>query len=224
MPTHAPPIVSLLAILCTVLADPRKNVQTFETEPDGKLPAGWVSAKTGAGEGSVWQIVAYEANGKKGRALAQTSSAGPNALFNLCVYEGAKYGDVDLSVRVKAVSGQNDRGGGLVWRYLDANNYYVARWNPLEDNFRVYHVVNGKRTQLATADIKLAHDAWHVVHAVERGNHIQCYLDDKLLLDVRDETIKGAGAVGLWSKSDAVTWFDDFSIASLDSIPSPNRE
>jgi hypothetical protein len=224
MPTRALQIVPLLAIFCSLLADAKTSVQTFENDPEGKLPAGWISAKTGAGEGSVWKVVAYESDGIKGHALAQTSSAGPNALFNLCVLESAKHADVDLSVRVKAISGENDRGGGLMWRYRDANNYYVARWNPLEDNFRVYHVLHGKRTQLATADIKVAHDAWHVVRAVQRGGHIECYLDGKLLLDVRDETIKGAGAVGLWSKSDAVTWFDDLSVQALDSSPSLNKE
>ena len=190
------------------------TTQTFEDATVGSLPSGWSAAKTGEGEGSVWKVVAFDAGGERGKALAQVSSAGPSALFNLCVLAGAKYGDVDLSVRVKAVSGDKDRGGGLVWHYRDANNYYVTRWNPLEDNLRVYHVVDGKRTQLATADVTAPHDAWHTVRAVQRGDHIQCYLDDKLLLDVRDQTIPAPGAVGLWSKADAVSWFDDFSVKS----------
>ena len=117
-------------------------------------------------------------------------------------------------MRVKAVSGENDRGGGLVWRYRDNNNYYVCRWNPLENNFRVYHVLNGKRTQLATADVSAAPDDWHTVRAVQQGNHIQCYLDGKLLLDVADGTLQDAGAIGLWCKADAVSWFDDVSVQS----------
>jgi 3-keto-disaccharide hydrolase len=204
----------LAATLVTLLAAEKAIIHTFDQQPEGRVPAGWTSAKTGEGEGSVWKVVGYDEGGQKGRALAQTSSEGPNGLFNLCVVEGARYGDVDLSVRVKAVSGKNDRGGGVVWRYRDANNYYVTRWNPLEDNLRVYHVVNGKRTQLATADVKAAADAWHVVRAVQHGDHIECYLDDKRLLDVHDATITGAGGVGLWSKSDAVSWFDDFRISA----------
>jgi hypothetical protein len=208
--------VSLTATLLALSLALKTSVETFDDKPEGQLPNGWTSAKTGSGQGSVWRIVTYDADGWKGQALAQTSSEGPNSLFNLCVHAGSKHADVDLSVRVKAISGNHDRGGGPVWRYHDANNYYIARWNPLEDNFRVYHVVNGKRTQLATADIKVAADAWHTIRAVQRGNHIQCYLDDKLLLDVHDETVKGAGAIGLWTKSDSVTWFDDFTLQTSD--------
>src|SRR3954466_12529671 len=112
------------------LPTPPSNSWDFEKDTEGKLPAGWSAAKTGEGPGSVWKVVATGA----GRALGQTSSEGPNTLFNLCVVEGAKHADVDLSVRVKAISGEKDRGGGLVWRYRDKNNYYVCRWNPLENN------------------------------------------------------------------------------------------
>jgi hypothetical protein len=202
----------VMAAVVSLAAAGESTIHSFDDAPEGMLPHGWLAAKTGAGEGSVWKIVAYDLGGKRQHALAQTSSAGPNALFNLCVVDGPKYGDVDLAARLKAISGNNDQGGGLVWRYRDANNYYVTRWNPLEDNFRVYHVVNGKRTQLATADVKAAKGEWHTVRAVQRGNRIQCYLDDKLFLDVTDETLQGAGLVGLWSKSDAVTWFDDVTI------------
>jgi hypothetical protein len=188
---------------------------TFDDAPVGQLPPGWTEAKTGEGEGSVWKVVSDMAGGQANRALAQTSSAGPNAMFNLCVRPDAKYGDLELRVRVKAVSGRNDQGGGLVWRYQDAKNYYVTRWNPLENNFRLYHVVGGKRTQLATADVAASPDAWHTVRAVCRGDHLQCFLDDKLLLDVHDGTIASPGAVGLWTKADAVTWFDEFSANAL---------
>lgn len=187
---------------------------TFEDAKEGQLPAGWVAAKTGEGPGSEWKVVSFKVDDRKGQALAQVSSEGPKPLYNLCVLAKESRADVDLSVAVKAVKGEIDQGGGLVWRYRDANNYYVARWNPLEDNFRVYHVVAGKRTQLATADVKVSPGDWHTVRAVQRGDHIECYLDGKLLLDVKDDALKDAGAVGLWSKADAVTWFDNLTIGS----------
>jgi hypothetical protein len=162
----------------------------------------------------VWKIVAAERDGKKNLALAQSSSEGPRPLFNLCVVKAAMHADVDLSVEVKAVKGEIDQGGGLVWRYRDANNYYITRWNPLENNFRVYKVEAGRRTQLGTADVALPADQWHRIRAVQRGNHIQCYLDGKPLLDVNDETFKDAGAIGLWSKADAVTWFDNLMLTT----------
>jgi hypothetical protein len=92
----------------------------------------------------VWQVVAdATAPSKSGYALAQTAES-PSAMFNLCVAEGPKYKDVEASVAFKAIRGKKDQGGGIVWRYQDANNYYIARMNPLEDNYRVYKVVAGK--------------------------------------------------------------------------------
>src|SRR4051812_15110581 len=130
MPHFFSGMVRPAAIAMTLLAAEKPGSYTFEDQPEGSLPAGWKIAKTGEGEGSVWKVVAYEEGGRQGHALAQTSSDGPSGLFNLCTVEGMKYRDVDLSVRVKAISGKNDRGGGLVWRYRDASNYYVTRWNP----------------------------------------------------------------------------------------------
>src|SRR4051794_41104652 len=137
----------LLSLLLMFAASVSWN---FEDATLGDLPAGWTAAKTGEGARSVWKIVQDQS-----KVLAQTSSAGPNSLFNLCIADAMNFRDLDMSVEIKAISGKNDQGGGLIWRLKDANNYYVARWNPLEDNLRVYHVLAGKRTQLATADVKL---------------------------------------------------------------------
>jgi hypothetical protein len=180
----------------------------FEDATVDELPAGWIAAKTGEGPGSVWKVVQDQS-----KVLAQTSSEGPNPLFNLCIADKTQYRDLDMAVEIKAIQGKNDQGGGLVWRLKDANNYYVARWNPLEDNFRVYHVVAGKRTQLANADVRLPTDVWHTVRVVQIKDHIRCYLDGKLHLDVRDETFTDAGKIGLWSKSDAVSHFDNLTVS-----------
>src|SRR5207237_3872771 len=122
---------------------------------------------------------------KGGFALAQTA-VGPSALFNLCVLDGAAAKDVEVSVAFKAVAGDKDQGGGVVWRYEDANNYYVARVNPLEDNFRVYKVVGGKRSaEFQNADIKVPTGKWHTLKVRMAGDHIECFLDDKKHLDVK---------------------------------------
>ncbi len=172
----------------------------------GQLPSGWTAAKTGEGPGSVWKVVA-DATAPGGKALAQTSADGPKRLFNLCVAGDAKLRDLDVSVAFKATAGKIDQGGGLVWRYKDANNYYVARMNPLEDNFRLYKVVGGKRTQLATADLKAAAGKWHVLRVVQQGNRVQCYFSGKRYLDAADDTFPEAGKIGLWTKADAQTHF-----------------
>ncbi len=204
-------VVLLLAMLAAV-EQAEKIHFSFEDPEVGKLPDGWTAAKTGDGKGSIWRIQEDPTAPNGPKVMAQTSSEGPSALFNLCVLEEVSRADVDLSVAFKAVQGKIDMGGGLLWRYRDANNYYIARMNPLEENFRVYKVVSGKRTQLATANVDAPSGKWHTIKIVQKGDHIQCYLNDKLHLDVKDDTFNDAGKIGLWTKADAVTYFDDLRI------------
>jgi hypothetical protein len=179
------------------------------------VPAGWKAAQTHEGKGSVWKVAADDtAPSKSGLVLAQTAES-PSAVFNLCVATDTSYKDVEVRVAFKAVRGKKDQGGGIVWRYQDANNYYVARMNPLEDNYRVYKVVAGKRIQLGTKeDLKVPEGEWHTLKIKMVGDHIECFLDGKKLLDVRDDTIPKAGQVGLWTKADAQTYFDNFVVSS----------
>jgi hypothetical protein len=195
-----------------VAANQAKEVRwSFEDARVGKVPEGWSSGKTGKGTGSVWKVIEDTTAPSGKHVLAQTSPEGPNRLFNLCVCDEATLTDVDLVVQFKAVQGRIDQGGGPVWRYQDENNYYIARMNPLENNFRVYKVVSGKRTQLGSSDAAAPAGKWHTIRAVQKGNAIQCYLNGKLHLDVQDDTFAGKGNVGLWTKADAVTSFDDFT-------------
>jgi hypothetical protein len=188
-------------------ANRAETTLSFKGAKVGELPKGWTAAKTGKGEGSVWKIVEDDTSPDGGKALAQVSPDGPNPLFNLCLANEPKVADVDLTISFKAIAGKRDQGGGPVWRYQDANNYYVCRMNPLEDNFRVYKVVSGKRMQLGTADVEAPAGKWHTIRVVHRGDHIECSLNGKPLLDVKDEAVKGSGQIGLWTKSDAQTQF-----------------
>src|SRR5437016_4813772 len=139
--------ITALAGTALLAADDKKRSLTFSKDDLGKVPTGWTADKTGIGEGSVWKVVEDDtAPSKKGYALAQTAE-GPGPLFNICVADDTNYKDVELIVAFKAVAGKKDQGGGFVWRYQDNNNYYVCRVNPLEDNYRVYKVVNGKRSR-----------------------------------------------------------------------------
>ena len=194
------------------IADDAPATWSFGDSKLGELPGGWSSAKTGDGLGSVWQIVNAERDGKRNLALAQISSEGPRPLFNLCVVKDSKHADVDLAVEVKAVKGEIDQGGGVVWRYRDANNYYITRWNPLGNQFS--RLSRGRRQANAARQCRHHARRRPVAHRPggARGKHIQCYLDGQLLLDVRDDTIRDAGAIGLWSKADAVTWFDNLTL------------
>jgi hypothetical protein len=179
----------------------------------GKLPAGWKAGITGKGPVSVWKVEADPtAPSKSGLVLTQTSKS-PRASYNLCVAEDGKFRDVEAKVAFKALRGKDDQGGGIVWRYQDERNYYVARMNPLEENYRVYKVVGGKRIQLETAESLSAIKAgdWHTLSIKHVGDRIECFLDGKRLLQAKDDTIKAAGKVGLWTKADAVTSFDGFA-------------
>ena len=205
-------VATAVAAISLIAADQANEVRwSFEDAVVDKVPGGWSSAKTGKGPGSVWKVVDDRSAPSGTHVLAQTSSEGPNRLFNLCVCDKATLTDVDIRVSFKAVKGEIDQGGGPVWRYRDENNYYIARMNPLEDNFRVYKVVKGKRTQLGTSDAKAPAGKWHAIRVVQNGNHIQCYLNGKRHLDVKDDTFTDRGKVGLWTKADAVTSFDNFT-------------
>lgn len=205
-----------LAATVLMAADDKRLGITFLKGDLGKVPTGWKADKTGKGDGSEWQVVAADtAPSKTGLALAQTAeSAG--SIFNLCVVDDSNLKDVEASVAFKANKGKKDQGGGIVWRYQDSNNYYVARMNPLEDNFRVYKVVAGKRSaEFQSAEVKIPVGEWHTVKIKQVGDHIECFIDGKKYLDVKNDSITKAGKVGLWTKADAQTSFDDFQVSDL---------
>jgi hypothetical protein len=185
----------------------------FSEKDLGKVPTGWTVDKTGRGEGSLWKVVADDTSpSKTGYVLAQTAKS-PGNIFNLCILDDSKYRDVEIEVAFKSVKGRIDQGGGPVWRYQDANNYYIARFNPLEDNYRFYKVVDGRRTQLATKEnIKVPAGEWHTLEIEHVGNRIECELDGKVILTATDDSIEKAGKVGLWTKADAQTYFDKFTV------------
>ena len=203
-------LVALGAV--TVWADEKARTFKFNKGDVGKVPAGWKAEQTGKGEGSVWKLVEDEtAPSKSGLALAQTAKS-PGGVFNICVAEDTNYKDVELSVSFKAIAGDADQGGGFVWRYKDHNNYYICRMNPLEDNYRVYKVVHGKRTQLGAKEgVKVKAGEWHKLKVEVKGNKMEGYLDGEKLWEITDDTYPDAGKVGLWSKADAQSHFDEFT-------------
>ena len=208
---RSPVVIVSGVIFCGVLAAEEPKVVTFAKGDAGKTPKGWIAAKTGEGEGSVWAVTNDDtAPSKSGYTLAQTAE-GPDKFFNLCVLTDSSFKDGEVSVAVKAVKGKFDQGGGVVWRYTDAKNYYVCRYNPLETNLRVYHVKDGVRTQLGTKeDLTVKDGVWFTVSVKHTGKAIECSLDGKKLLEVTDDTFPNAGQVGVWCKADAQSHFDQF--------------
>ncbi len=173
----------------------------FESDQPGKIARGF------SGQVGTWEVVPDGDN----HVLAQKAKNDDDT-FNVVLVDGTRYKDLDLSVRLKAVAGELDRGGGLVWRAKDKDNYYIARYNPLEDNFRVYKVEAGKRTQFQSAKVP-GDTKWHTLRVTMSGTKITCYLDGKKLLEADDSTFPDAGKIGLWSKADAQSYFDDLNVA-----------
>ena len=149
--------------------------------------------------------------------LVQTSTDTTDYRFPLCIYDTLTAKDVTLSVRFKAVSGKVDQAAGLVARFRDKDNYYIVRANALEDNVRLYKVVGGSRKQFAGTKTKVSSSEWHALKLAVKGKHFQVFFDDKLLFEADDDTFKDAGKVGLWTKADSVTYFDDLKIERYDT-------
>jgi len=188
-------------------------VSNFDSDPAGKLPARFRSVLTGQGTPGTWVVKEDATAPSKPNVLAQTSTDTTDYRFPLAILEEGSFKDLDLSVKFKAVGGKVDQAGGLIFRVQDANNYYVVRANALEDNYRLYPVVAGRRRQFAGVNLKVTSNQWHTLRVVAAGNRFQCYYDGELKIDATDNTFPNAGKVGLWTKADSVTHFDDLEVS-----------
>ena len=166
---------------------------------------------TGGGKQPKWAII--RADGKWG--VAETTRDTTDYRFPLCVIDGAAYAkltDLDVSVRIRPTEGSVDQAGGLAVRVKDARNYYVVRANALEDNVRLYVVIDGDRKQFAAINRKVLPKQWHSLRLRAVGDHFTVYFDDAQLFEATDQRLRGAGGVALWSKADSVTEFTDLII------------
>jgi len=186
----------------------------FDSDTVGAMPAKFHSARTGKGAESKWVVMADPTAPSKPNVVAQTSTDTTDYRFPLLISDEGSFKDLDLSVKFKAVAGEVDRAGGLVFRLKDANNYYIVRANALEDNYRLYHVVAGNRRQFAGANFKVTPGEWHELRVESVGNKIICYYDGAKKIEATDDTFKDAGKVGLWTKADSVTYFDDLRVTA----------
>lgn len=194
------------------LVVPQDITFDFEDYTLGKAPVGWSNYFTGKGDLGKWKIL--DDNGS--RVLAQISKRNFGYHFDIIVNDELSYKDVEITVKFKGTDGEEDQGGGPVWRYIDANNYYIARANPLENNYRLYKVINGNRKQLATVNMDIKSGKWYSLKIKMQGNKINCYFNDKLKLEATDDSFPGAGKIGLWTKADAVTYFDDLRVSGIE--------
>jgi hypothetical protein len=189
-------------------------VHNFDGDNAGAMPAKFHSARTGQGSESKWVVTADPTAPSKPNMVAQTSTDKTDYRFPLLISDEGSFKDLEVSVKFKAVAGEVDRAGGLVFRLKDANNYYIARANALENNYRLYHVINGNRIQFAGVNFKVTSGEWHELRVECVGNKIICYYDGMKKIEATDNTLKDGGKIGLWTKADSVTYFDDLRVTA----------
>ncbi len=183
----------------------------FDDVAVGTLPSGWKAEQTNpSGQGAQWSVRQDPRAPSGSQVLALTNPRGASGgTFNLAWTDGVSLQDGRVEVKVKSGTGREDQGGGPVWRVQDKDNYYIARWNPLEDNFRLYYVRDGRRRQLKSATVDLPAEAWHTVAVDHRGNRITAYLNGRRMFETTDGTFSQAGGIGVWTKADAASSFDE---------------
>ncbi len=209
----------ICALLCAAITTWAQTVD-FNKEKAGEPPKGFSTALTGQGKAGVWVVTKDEAAPNQGNVLAQTDADATSYRFPLCVHDGVAAKDADISVKFKPVSGKRDQAAGIVWRYKDKDNYYIVRANALENNVVLYKVQNGKREDLPLKGegrtygkkTKVPSGQWSTLRVTAKGHLFIVYLNGEKLYEVEDGTFTEAGKVGLWTKADSVTYFDDLQV------------
>lgn len=180
--------------------------ENFDQEIPGTLPAGWTGGVTGNGKPR-WAV---EADGSAASAPNVLRQSGFGT-FPWCVKESVSIVNGFVEVKFKSEKGREDQAGGVVWRWRDGDNYYVARANALEDNVSLYYTAGGRRNTIKYVDAPVPPQVWHSLRVEYSGSRIRVLLDGKLYVEEENSRISGAGAVGVWTKADSMTAFDDFS-------------
>lgn len=203
----------------TMIAQGATRKVDFSEDTVGQPPKGFEFGHTAnAGAPGKWVIQSEGPN----KYLVQTDADATRSRFPIAVLSGVSAADIDLSVRFKPVSGRVDQAAGLVWRYRDQDNYYIVRANALEDNVVLYKVENGERSDLPVkgegrtygkkAEVPAAQ--WSTLRVVANGPRFEVYFNGSKLYEVEDGTFTHAGKVGVWTKADSVTQFDDLAVVT----------
>jgi len=193
-------------VVTTIWSGAVAQTVNFDTLKAGAPPLGWIAAKTGWGEAK-WTIERDDTAPSKPNVLKQSG----RAAYPVCLKDDTSLQDGFVEVQFKTISGEEDQAGGLVWRAQDVDNYYVARANALENNVSVYHTVKGRRTEKKSVEVKVSARQWHRLRVDFQAGRFSVTFDGRQALEWDDLTFKDAGKVGVWTKADSVTLFDDFS-------------
>jgi hypothetical protein len=198
--------IAVIAALTLTMGTAMAETINFDNDKAGSVPAGWKAGVTGRGTPK-WAVETDAGAPSKGNVLKQSGSG----TFPYCVLTRGSLADGYVEVKFKPLAGKEDQAGGLVWRFKDGDNYYVARANALENNVSLYYTENGSRKTLKYVDAPVPRNVWHTLRVEFAGRKIKVALDGKTYIEHDDGHITGAGAVGVWTKADSVTAFDDFT-------------
>src|SRR6266567_3429643 len=190
----------------TVAALSSADTVNFDNFKTGAAPPGWTATQTGSGSAK-WSVEKDDSAPSKPNVLKQSGVG----TFPICIYENANLKDGFVEVKFKPVAGKEDQAGGVIWRVQDANNYYISRANALEDNVTIYHTINGKRVAFKSINTKVTSGVWHTLRVDFKGNQFTVTFDNKKVSEATDASFANAGRVGVWTKADSVTEFDDFT-------------
>jgi 3-keto-disaccharide hydrolase len=196
-------------VISALLAGGQSETVNFDKAEVGKPPAGWTATQTGTGQAR-WAVVPDETAPSKPNVLKQTGQA----TYPVCLKDDTTLKDGFVEVKFKPISGKEDQAGGVVWRAKDANNYYIARANALENNVTIYHTIDGRRTEKKRTRMTVATNQWHTLRVDFQASHFTVTFNGQKALEWDDGTFKEAGKVGVWTKADSVTEFDDFTYAA----------
>jgi hypothetical protein len=203
----------LSLLLTTPVCEHPVKTWDFESDVAGKTPERFYFDTTRETTDGKWEIV----RDGDSNVLAQVDRNRSESRFALAVVRDASYEDLRLSVRLKAVEGEVDQTGGIIWRYRNSENYYLLRADVSEKKIRLYRVVNGNRIQFAQEEnVRHFPDTWDLLKVEHDGERMKVYLDDEMLFKAKDQTFQEKGKIGLWTQADAVTHFDDLRVESLD--------
>src|SRR5438309_8226160 len=189
-----------------IAASSSADTVTFDNFKTGATPPGWTATQTGSGSAK-WSVEKDDSAPSKPNVLKQSG----RATFPVCIKNDTNLKDGFVEVKFKPVAGKEDQAGGVIWRVQDANNYYIARANALEDNLTIYHTINGKRVAFKSIDIKVTSGVCHALRVGVHGNQFAVVFDGNKVIDATDESFANAGKVGVWTKADSVTEFDNFT-------------
>ena len=205
-------LVTALTIFSATAA--MADTVNFDQDKPGSLPAGWTAGATGSGKPR-WSVEADATAPSAPNVLKQSGAAA----FPWAVRKDVSVADGFVEVKFKPISGREDQAGGVVWRWQDGDNYYVARANALEDNVSLYYTANGRRNTIKYVDAPVARNVWHTLRVEFAGRKIRVILNGKTYIELENDRIGKAGALGVWTKADSVTAFDDFTYGSAAILP-----